>query len=36
MRAEAASCGGTLALGAGRGGRGTAVAFDWREPPASR
>ena len=36
MRAEAASCGGTLALGPGRGGRGTAVAFDWREPPASR
>ena len=36
MRAEAASCGGTLALGPGRGGVGTAVAFDWREPPASR
>ena len=36
MRAEAASCGGTLALGPGSGGRGTAVAFDWREPPTSR
>jgi signal transduction histidine kinase len=36
MRAEAASCGATLALGPGRGGRGTAVALDWREPPASR
>ncbi len=36
MRAEAASCGGTLVVGAGRDGRGTAVAFDWREPPAPR
>ena len=36
MRAEAASCGGTLLVVQPAGGRGTAIAFQWQERPAIR